>query len=62
MNQQKNKKCAQGVGKWKMGRYGEVGTSLPVHVSTIKDNLGTVCLCVLDTNWYWELFAIEQVN
>ena len=35
-----------------MGRWGggEVGTSLPVHVSTIKDNLGTVCLCVLDTN------------
>ena len=35
-----------------MGRWGggEVGISLPVHVSTIKDNLGTVCLCVLDTN------------
>ena len=50
------KKCAQGVGKWEMERDGEiwgggeVGISLPVHVSTIKDNLGTVCLCVLDTN------------
>ena len=36
------------VGRWgdeEIWGDGEMGTSLPVHVSTIKDNLGTICLC-----------------